>query len=137
MKYPIAIEQGDEKFAYSVYFPDIDGCYSAGDTLDEAVTNAHEALEGFLELCAEDGDELPAAGTLEEHQNNPEYKGFVWAFVDIDITPYLGKAKKINVTLPEFLISRIDKNAETNAKYKNRSDFLAQAALNELHLASA
>lgn len=133
MKYPIAIERGDQNHAYSVFFPDVPGCYSAGDTLDEAVTNALEALEGFFDVSTEDGDALPAAGTLEEHQNNPEYKDYIWAFVDIDMTPYSGKSQKINVTLPEFLIHRIDHKVTSDARYKSRSDFLAQAARDELH----
>ncbi len=132
MKFPIAIEQGDKHNAYGVTFPDVDGCFSAGDTLDEAVSNALEALEGFLELCAEDGDDMPVAGTLEQHQNNPEFKDFVWAFIDIDMTPYLGKSQKVNVSLPNLLIQKIDRAVESNSKYKSRSDFLATAAFDEL-----
>ena len=37
MKFPIAIELGNETQAYGVEFPDIPGCVSAGDTLDEAI----------------------------------------------------------------------------------------------------
>ena len=40
MKYPIAIEPGDDKHAYGVVVPDLPGCFSAGDTLDEAMDNA-------------------------------------------------------------------------------------------------
>ena len=53
MRYPIAIETGDSKHAFGVVVPDLPGCFSAGDTLDEALTNAREAillhLEGLLE----------------------------------------------------------------------------------------
>jgi len=44
MRYPIAIESGDSKHAYGVVVPDLPGCFSAGDTLDEALTNAREAI---------------------------------------------------------------------------------------------
>ncbi|MGR6871195.1 type II toxin-antitoxin system HicB family antitoxin [Pseudomonas sp. HK3] len=135
MKYPIAIERGNNTEAYGVIFPDVDGCFSAGDDLDEAVKNAKEALEGFLELCAEDGDDLPKPSKLEDHQDNPEYQGFIWAFIEVDITPYLGKSQKINVTLPNLLLHKIDQVVAQNKKYKSRSDFLATAALDELHLA--
>ncbi len=40
MKYPIAIEPGDDKHAYGVVVPDLPGCFSGGDTLDEAMDNA-------------------------------------------------------------------------------------------------
>jgi predicted RNase H-like HicB family nuclease len=52
MKYPIAIEPGDADHAYGVMVPDLPGCFSAGDTLDEAIDNAKEAIELWLEACA-------------------------------------------------------------------------------------
>ncbi|ARW10046.1 hypothetical protein S101447_00944 [Acetobacter ascendens] len=43
MRYPIVIEPGTETTSYGVIFPDLPGCFSAGDTLDQAVKNASEA----------------------------------------------------------------------------------------------
>ncbi len=43
MRYPIAIETGDKATAFGVVFPDLPGCFSAGDTLDDAMTGAEEA----------------------------------------------------------------------------------------------
>ena len=43
MRYPIAIELGDEAQAFGIVVPDLPGCFSAGDTLDEALNNAEEA----------------------------------------------------------------------------------------------
>ena len=45
MHYPIAIETGTSTEAYGVVVPDLPGCFSAGDTLDEAMENAKEAIE--------------------------------------------------------------------------------------------
>jgi len=126
MRFPIAIELGDNNNAYGVTFPDVNGCFSAGDTYDEAIDNAYEALEGFLELAFELGNEVPEAGTVEQYKDKSEFKGYSWAFVEIDVTPYLGRSKKINVTLPEYLINKIDKASS------NRSKFLADAALKSL-----
>ena len=44
MRYPIAIETGDDSHAFGVVVPDLPGCFSAGDTLDEAIDNAKEAI---------------------------------------------------------------------------------------------
>lgn len=133
MKFPIAIELGNETQAYGVEFPDIPGCVSAGDTLDEAIANAYEALEGYMEFLFEEGDPVPQAGRIEEHRKNPAYTDRIWALVDFDITPYLGKSQKINVTLPDRLIKRIDAIVSANPRYGSRSGFLAQAALDELN----
>ncbi|HET7925874.1 MAG TPA: type II toxin-antitoxin system HicB family antitoxin, partial [Rhodanobacteraceae bacterium] len=49
MLFPIAIELGDAKHAYGVIVPDLPGCFSAGDTLEEAIANAEEAILLHLE----------------------------------------------------------------------------------------
>jgi len=51
--------------------------------------------------------------------------------VEIDITPYLGKTEKVNVTLPGFVIQRIDRYVRDH-NVKRRSSFLADAALEKL-----
>ena len=133
-KYPIAVEKPEGDTAYGVVFPDIPGCYSAGETLDDAINNAREALEGFLEVCREDGDAIPEPGSIDAHKNDPDFDNFIWSFIEIDLTPYLGKSKKINVTLPEYLIHQIDALANTNPQYKTRSGLLAAAAAHELQV---
>jgi predicted RNase H-like HicB family nuclease len=133
-KIGIAIEEGGPDQAFGVIFPDIEGCFSAGDTLDEAIENAQEAVEGYLEVLLEDGDELPNFKSIQEHRANPEYDGFIWSFVSVDMTPFMGKSKKVNVTLPELLLRQIDNIAATSSIYKTRSGFLAKAAMHELKL---
>lgn len=49
MRHFIAVIHKDEGTGYGVHFPDVPGCYSAGDTLDEAIRNAGEALRLFAE----------------------------------------------------------------------------------------
>ena len=65
MRYPIAIETGDSKHACGVVVPDLPGCFSAGDTLDEALTNAREAILLHLEGLLDDGRmSIPAKMTV-------------------------------------------------------------------------
>lgn len=71
----------------------------------------------------EDGEEIPQPTSLQEHVKNPEYEGFTFSFVDVDLTHLMGKAEKINVTLPSLLIKRIDNFVATHPEYKNRSNF--------------
>lgn len=132
MFYPIAIETGDDSTAYGVIVPDIEGCFSAGDTLDEAVKNAREAIDFHLEALAEEEIVIPKASTLDVISKSKEFEGYTLAVVDIDISKYLGPSKKINVTLPVNLIHRIDSMVDTNKQYKTRSGFLQEAALKAL-----
>src|SRR3712207_4177362 len=61
----IALVHKDEGTSFGVSFPDVPGCISAGETLDEALANAAEALAGHLALMREDGEAEPRARSLE------------------------------------------------------------------------
>lgn len=128
MYYSVAIEKGDENNAFGVTVPDIPGCFSAGDTFEEALEGVKEAIAGHLELLAEEGEEIPLASNASKFLDLEEYQGYIWAVVDIDVGRYLGKAEKINVTLPSRLIHMIDDKVKVDARYKSRSAFLAASA---------
>ena len=133
MLYPIAIEAGTESTVYGVSIPDIQGCFSAGETLDEAVKNAKEAITGHLELLAEMGELPPQSTSLSNWVNDDEYKGWAWAVIDIDIEPFMGKSSKLNVTLPRLLTKKIDDQVKEHPDlYSSRSHFLQVAAAHEL-----
>ena len=57
--------------------------------------------------------------------------------VEVDLEPFMGKASKVNVTLPDLLTHKIDSVVETTNAYKSRSHFLQIAAANELQKAMA
>ena len=128
MLYPIAIEKGSDTDAYGVIIPDIQGCFSAGDTFEDALENAKEAIAGHLEILAEDGAAIPLASQVSNFLDNEDFKGFIWAVVDIDLSRYLGKAEKVNVTLPSRLIHLIDDKVGKDKQYKSRSELLAAGA---------
>jgi predicted RNase H-like HicB family nuclease len=69
----IALVHKDEGTSYGVSFPDVPGCISAGDTLEEAVANAGEALGAHLALMHRDGDTIPAPRSFEELKRDPEF----------------------------------------------------------------
>ncbi|MHB9117393.1 MAG: type II toxin-antitoxin system HicB family antitoxin [Burkholderiales bacterium] len=126
MKFIIAIEAGTETTAFGVVVPDLPGCFSAGDTLDEAIDNAHEAIDLHCETLIEDGGNVPAASSLSEHQTNPDFAGWIWAVVEVPVERYFGPAEKINITLPRLLLAKIDEYVRAHGA--TRSGFLAEAA---------
>jgi predicted RNase H-like HicB family nuclease len=73
MKSYLALVHKDEGTSYGVSFPDVLGCISAGDTFEEAVSNAAEALAGHLALIRADGDPIPTPRTFEELKRDPEF----------------------------------------------------------------
>lgn len=131
MKFPIVIHK-DPGSDYGVTIPDVPGCFSAGETVEEALDNVQEALSLHFEALVADGDPLPQGSAIDTHLNDPDYAGGVWAVVDFDITPYLGKSIRFNATLPEHLLHRIDDYVRNHPDQKSRSGFLAAAALRVL-----
>ena len=55
--YSLTIERHEG--GYLAYFPALPGCNTWGRTYEEAVTNAEEALIGYLETLADNGDPIP------------------------------------------------------------------------------
>ena len=130
MRYALAIHK-DEDSCYGVTVPDLPGCFSAGDTIDEAIGNAHEAITSHLEILAEDGIFAPNASAMEELQADPDYNGATWYLVDVDVSAFLKGTQKATVTLPRLVIARIDAKVASGAA-KSRSSFLANAAIHML-----
>lgn len=125
MKIAVVLHSDDGQ-RYGVTVPDLAGCFSAGDSIEDALESVKEAIELHLEGLLEDGNDMPMTAPISQHQANPDYMGGVWAVVDVDTSAFEGEAEQINVTLPKLLIKRIDDYAQ--AKHLTRSVFLAEAA---------
>src|SRR5262245_18518075 len=65
MKSYFAIVHKDEDSAVGVVFPDLPGCFSAGDTYEKAIANARVALRLYAEAESEAGRRLPKPRTFE------------------------------------------------------------------------
>lgn len=115
--YPAIVERAGEGF--SVFFPDLPGCTSAGRTVNEAVLNAEEALSGHLIVSAEYGDDISPPTPLDELLEDADEDEVARILVRTEAP---GKAVRLNITLDEGLVAAIDRVA------KNRSGFLADAA---------
>ncbi len=85
MNYPIAIHK-DADSDYGVTVPDLPGCFSAGSTLDEAISMAKEAITLHIEGMIEDGQTVPSPGAIEVHQQNDDYRGATWAVISIELS---------------------------------------------------
>lgn len=70
--YIAIIEDTGPDHAVGVWFPDLPGCISGGDDIDEALHNAPEALELYAQDLTEDGRPLPRPRTLTELKADPD-----------------------------------------------------------------
>jgi predicted RNase H-like HicB family nuclease len=129
VRYAVAIEPGDERTAWGVVVPDLPGCFSAGDTMDEALDNAREAIEAWVDAVVEDGGEIPAPKRVAEHLANKQFAGWLWGFVEIDPMRLDNTVERINITLPRRVIARIDAMAKAHGD--SRSGTIARLALQQ------
>lgn len=127
MRYPIAIEPGTESAAFGIVVPDLPGCFSAGDTLDEALANTEEAIAAWIDAALDAGEEVPAPSSLEAMRANPQYAGWVYGVVGVDPALLDDKTERVNVTLPRRVLRRLD--ALAKAAGESRSGFIAELTL--------
>ena len=131
MRY-IAFIHKEPDSVYGVSFPDLPGCISAGDTIDEAVQNAVEALAGHVRMLEADGDPVPAPRDFDAIMSDPDLEedrqGAMTTIVPL--VRDRGSTARINVSFDLGLLEAID--AAAKARRQTRSAFLASAARREI-----
>ena len=107
MKFPIAIEPGHSTQAWGVVVPDLPGCFSASDEgIDEAIDNAKEAIELWIETALDMNQAIPKPSNITQLQKQKEFKGWIWAMVDIDPALLSDEVERVNITLPKRILAR-------------------------------
>lgn len=121
--FPAVIERGETGFG--VFFPDLPGCTSAGDTFSEAIVNAHEALALHIAGMVEDQIVLPPASPINALPALPA-EVILEAVILVATTVPSGRTTQVSIALDDALLQEID------AMASDRSRFLADAARAEL-----
>ena len=134
MRWPIIIDK-DDNSDFGVTVPDLPGCFSAGTSFEDAVDQAKEAIELHLEAMLEDGEDIPMPSEMSIHHGNGAGAGTVYAFVEIDDNLLSGKTERINVTLPSWANSQIERHAK--ALGTSKSSLLWQTTLSHIQRETA
>lgn len=61
--YTISILPPEEGGGYLIEFPDLPGCISDGETLDETIANGKDAMLCWIETAKQHGDEIPLSSS--------------------------------------------------------------------------
>ncbi len=121
----IALIHKDSGSAFGASFPDLPGCISVADSLEELRPMIEEALGFHIEGMIEDSNAVPEPSTLDEILNAEGYSDAV--AVMVVKAPEMAEATvRVNITLPEKTLAQIDRKAA--AQGMSRSGFLAEAA---------
>lgn len=124
--FPAVFEPGEQK-GYCVTFPDLPGCITEGDTLEEAYNMAKEALELHLYGMEEDGDTIPSPSQPNKFKiTDNSFITLVEAWMPLIRNKIANKAVKKTLTIPKWL------NDAAEEKNINFSQVLQAALKNYL-----
>ncbi|MFG0713216.1 type II toxin-antitoxin system HicB family antitoxin [Stenotrophomonas geniculata] len=127
MRYPIMIEAGNENTAWSVVVPDLPGCYSAGDTLDEAMAAAEEAAAAWIDAALDAGRVIPRPSSVQEALDKGDFSGWMVSCVTIDPALLDDTIERVNISIPKRVLMRIDAKAKEAGE--SRSGYISHLAV--------
>ncbi|ANV88894.1 type II toxin-antitoxin system HicB family antitoxin [Picosynechococcus sp. PCC 7117] len=117
----------DEGSSFGVTVPDLPGCFSAGNSLEEALEQAKEAIELHLEAMLEDGEAIPMPRKRSEYPGDTDA---IYALVEIDDRLVDGVTERINLTIPSWANSQIERYAKRTGNSK--SGLMWRATLDQI-----
>lgn len=109
-----ALIDGDDG-AWGVVFPDLPGCTSMGDTVDEALANAQEAMRQWAEATKANGAPVPAARSASELMHDEEVREALAegsAMTRVLLVEDLGRPVKANMSIDSGVLAAIDSTAK-------------------------
>ena len=121
----IAIIHKDSDSSFGASFPDLPGCISAADTLEELRPMIEESLGLHFEGMIEDGEAVPEPSPLDKIVKSKDYADAV-AVMGVRAPELVGATVRVNITLPEKVLAQIDRKAAEQGM--SRSGFLVKAA---------
>ena len=126
MRYPIVIHK-DPDSDYGVTVPDLPGCFSGGDSMEEAIEMAHEAILCHIEGLLMDGQPIPDMLPMETHLADEFYDDGIWALVEVDLSELSVETVQVNIAFPGPVLAMIDEVAAQERE--TRSGLLTRAVL--------
>lgn len=124
MRFPMIVYKS-EGSSYGGLLPDFPGCFPMGETLDALLLDVQGAIETWME--GEDPAIFPAPSALESVQGSEDAQGRALVLVDVD-TSFLDDTKeRINIMVPRYALSAIDRQAK--ALGISRSAYMVKASL--------
>ena len=127
MRYPVAIEPETETTAFGVIVPDLPGCFSAGDTLEEALQNAEEAAYAWIDATLDNGGSIIPPTGLKTLRDNPDYAGWTFGIITIDPAKLDDTLERVNISLPRRVLKRLDALAKSAGE--TRSGYIAHMTI--------
>ena len=134
MRYPVLIQTDPDASNFGVIVPDLPGCFSAGDTLDEALTSAEEAAAAWIDATLDAGGAIPAPSSLARLRESGDYDDWTFGIITLDPALLDDTIERVNITMPRRVLKRLD--ALARAAGESRSGYIAQRTLGDRDIAA-
>jgi len=118
MAHYIAVLVPERSGGWTILFPDLPGCASQGETLDEAIAMATDALAGHLAVARDYGDEIPAPRSLDDIRSDKEWcseNNVQWGramVAPILVRTPLSRPERVTISMDSNILREIDAYAE-------------------------
>ncbi|XJS09892.1 type II toxin-antitoxin system HicB family antitoxin [Aerococcaceae bacterium WGS1372] len=112
-----------EEDGYWIEFPDLPGCSTQGDSLEELLINSREAMEGYILDLLENGDNVPSASHVSELDSSEASP--ILIETDVDLSKRTKSVKK-TLTIPLWL------NEQALSKNINFSKVLQESLIEKI-----
>ena len=114
LKYPVTLEAAPEG-GYFVQIEDLPGCYSQGETVEEALEMIEESRHLWLESAYEDGLDIPLPKALEQ------YSGKFFIRAPKSLHRKLDQmAKREGVSLNQYLVATLSRSVGMEEARKSK-----------------
>ena len=135
MLFMVGIERpANDSEAFGIIVPVFEklgyGCISAADTREELLFKAKEVILLMAEEVIIDGHLIESLNDGYQDYQSQHSDFSEWLALDVSIDALKGKQKRINITMAQPFLERVDSFVEFHHEFKDRSDFLAKAADN-------
>jgi predicted RNase H-like HicB family nuclease len=105
MRYPVVIHK-DKNSDYGVTVPDILGCFSAGETVEEALDMAKDAILCHIEGLLIDDEKIPLPSPIEKYWDNPEFQDGKFMLIEVDPSDVSGEIMTEHYEYDEYYLRR-------------------------------
>ena len=125
--YPAVFSHDEE--GYYVRFPDIENCFTDGDTIEEAIENANDVLPLMLTAFEDDSDPIPEATAIDKVAlSEGEFASLIYADTVEYRKKFNNKSGKKTLSIPAWLNTIAEQN---NVNFSN---VLQNALMDQLHI---
>ena len=118
LNYKMEIVEDPDEGGYAIALPELPGCLSTGETIEEAIKNIEDAKKLWLELAIEDGREIPLPeSSLDEYSG--QFKIRIPKSLHRDLAK---KAKKEGVSMNQYCVYLLSSNNALASNKINKTE---------------